>query len=383
MTQICKAWLLSLITAAVILHATAAHAQQNCTPNVSYTDGLPSPNCEGTQDNACTFSQFVTFTATFPDGSSPQAQILGFGGAGSGAICGPPPYYLIYPLPSSYYQPETNTQTTQAAGTGYATVWLTDYTPACVRWPCGIHSFCVFGVTTQQSGKSTLEHSCSGCPNPTSPNPGCAWCINNVLEGCPVWNTQTCSWQCQGVSPIIINIDGAGWDLTNTQNGVLFDFFGNGDPIQMAWTALGSHNAFLALDRNHNGVLDGPDLFGNITQQPPCAPSQCNGFSALAVFDEPANGGNGNGKIDPGDAIWGSLLLWWDLNHDGISQPNEYMTISQWNKANPSQRIDGIDLSYHPANYTDPQGNKFRFCSRIFGPGSGRITCDVFFQVAP
>ena len=128
------------------------------------TDGLPSPNCEGTQDNACTFSQLVTFTATFPDGSSPQqAQILGFGGAGSGAICGPPPYYLVYPLPSNYYQPETNTSTTQKVGTGYANVWLTDYTPACVRWPCGIHYFCVFGVTTQQSGASTLQHCCAQC----------------------------------------------------------------------------------------------------------------------------------------------------------------------------------------------------------------------------
>jgi len=31
---------------------------------------------------------------------------------------------------------------------------------------------------------------------------------------------------------------------------------------------------------------------------------QPNGYAALAVFDDPAQGGNGNGKIDPGDAVY-------------------------------------------------------------------------------
>ena len=230
--------------------------------------------------------------------------------------------------------------------------------------------------------KISWSYTCSCCPSPTSPNPGCEWCINNVLEGCPVWNTTTCSWQCQAVSPIIINIDGAGWDLTNAQNGVLFDFFGNGDPIQMSWTALGSHNAFLALDRNHNGIIDGKDLFGNITQQPYCRPDECNGFAALAVFDQPDGGGNGNGMIDPGDAIWAKLLLWFDRNHDGIAQPSELVSLSDWNRQNPSMTINAFDLHYRPTNHTDANGNKFRFCAQIFGPGAGRITCDVFLTAA-
>ena len=210
-------------------------------------------------------------------------------------------------------------------------------------------------------------------------------CCGGFEGGCseyPVWNYSSCSYQCQNVSPIIVNIDGLGWDLTDAHNGVTFDFFGNGSPIQMSWTASGSTNAFLALDRARNGALDGADLFGNLTPQPPCGTGleACNGFRALAEFDKPENGGNGNAMIDPGDAIWPSLLLWLDRNHDGIAQPGELISLPEWNRQNPTKTIGGFDLHYAPTSYVDPHGNRFRFCAKVFGPGSGRITCDVFLR---
>jgi len=62
-------------------------------------------------------------------------------------------------------------------------------------------------------------------------------------------------------SPIIIDTDGNGFHLTSAENGVRFDINGTGQPIQMAWTAPGSTNAFLALP--HEGVINsGKDLFG-------------------------------------------------------------------------------------------------------------------------
>lgn len=195
-----------------------------------------------------------------------------------------------------------------------------------------------------------------------------------VSTGCVVGcNPPNCLAGC--ITPIIIDTTGSGFALTNAANGVKFDMSGTGTPIQIAWTVPNSNNAFLCLPDANGACDDGRDLFGNFTPQP--ASSTRNGFAALAVYDQPTNGGNGDGVIDARDSIFSSLRLWIDTNHDGISQPNEIFTL-------PQLGITSISLNYKVDERTDQHGNVFRYRAQVGSTdGAGRMAYDVFLVTDP
>jgi hypothetical protein len=201
-------------------------------------------------------------------------------------------------------------------------------------------------------------------------------CCGLTGDDCDPCLLQRNPCRCRCLTPIVIDTTGNDFQLTDVDHGVSFDFFGDGHPVQMAWTATGRGVAFLVLDRNSNGKIDsGAELFGNTTPQSDSAGR--NGFAALAEFDKVENGGNGDGVIDSRDAVFSSLRFWIDDNHDGVSQPNELRKLSDVG-------ITSISLDYHEARRIDRFGNQFRF-KALVNQSIGRTVnqrwaYDVFFK---
>ncbi|MGH9622304.1 MAG: hypothetical protein ACRD45_21680 [Bryobacteraceae bacterium] len=165
--------------------------------------------------------------------------------------------------------------------------------------------------------------------------------------------------------------------MTGVSNGVQFRVFSSESPYQMSWTDPRWRNGWLALDRNGNGTIDDfTELFGNYTVQPKS--DDPNGYRALALFDDPMNGGNGNGAIDPDDSVYDNLRVWIDSNHNGISEPAELHTLRELG-------IFQIDLRYTNSRYVDANGNQFRYRAKIKDEAGheSHFCYDVLVQIAP
>lgn len=137
--------------------------------------------------------------------------------------------------------------------------------------------------------------------------------------------------------PITFDLDGDGIELTNYTNGAKFDILGNGTAVNTAFVTGG--DAFLAIDRNANGLIDsGRELFGDQN-------GAANGFEELRKLDS-----NRDGIIDANDDAFDELLLFRD-NGNGVTDPGELISLRD-------AGIEAIQLGYRNVNEAASGGNR-------------------------
>jgi hypothetical protein len=225
-------------------------------------------------------------------------------------------------------------------------------------------------------------------PTP-SPGPVCTivkpearW-NNNCRDGCDNDQDGQTDFDDQDciASPVLVDVAGDGFRLTDAAGGVDFDIDGDGARERLSWTAAGSDDAWFVLDRDGSGAIDnGQELFGNFTEQPdPPAGQKRNGFLALAEFDEPANGGNSDGSVDSGDTVFYGLRLWRDVNHNGVSEADELKSL-------PQSGLAAVSIDYRESRRRDRHGNEFRYRAKVYdaaGADLGRWAYDLFLLTDP
>lgn len=107
-----------------------------------------------------------------------------------------------------------------------------------------------------------------------------------------------------------------------------FDLDGDNFAERTGW--IHSDDGLLAVDLNSNGKIDNiSELFGSGTTS---------GFTALSAYDT-----NLDGKVDSTDADFGDLLVWQDLDQDGLSDVGELKTLSD---------MDIASINLTPTNTT-------------------------------
>lgn len=108
------------------------------------------------------------------------------------------------------------------------------------------------------------------------------------------------SWQLVRVDPIVLDLDGDGVEKTSVENGVHFDFSGDGFSEKTAW--IGSDDGFLVYDKNEDGIINNAsEMFGDMTTTEDGSLAK-DGFEAMKDFDS-----NNDGKLSIEDEKFGKL----------------------------------------------------------------------------
>jgi hypothetical protein len=138
--------------------------------------------------------------------------------------------------------------------------------------------------------------------------------------------------------PLVLDLGTPGISFSSLSEGVQFDINHDGAKDQIAWT--NGQDGLLALDVNGSGKIEnGSELF-----TPDFAGGHyADGMAALASLDS-----NHDGIIDNADHDFSKLLVWQDVNHNGVSDAGELKGLADLG-------IFSIDLATTPGTPIDGQ----------------------------
>jgi len=157
--------------------------------------------------------------------------------------------------------------------------------------------------------------------------------------------------------PLIIDMDGNGFDLTSAREGVAFDIDADGAKEKVAVTK--GKDAILALDKNMNGIIDdGKELFGDQNGAE-------DGFSELAKYDD-----NKDGVINAKDRVFDELKLLVYLKNSSGGYEQKISSLK-------SSEITSIDLSKIKTAYEEINGNSIVKKSAAYINGSNSRSLDI------
>ena len=163
------------------------------------------------------------------------------------------------------------------------------------------------------------------------------------------------------VDPLLVDLNANGIELIGVANSnAFFDFDEDGLAEKTGWVA--GSDGLLATDDNGNGIIDNvSELLGD---------AERDGFSELATFDS-----NGDGLVDSLDTNFNDLMIWQDLNENGITDAGELGYLADYG-------VTSLTTGYTETSRFE-EGNQIIGEGHFTRNGTQSLVSEVLFQLEP
>lgn len=224
---------------------------------------------------------------------------------------------------------------------------------------------------TKEAVRHGLKALTSGVILAVSINPTTAPIANIILAAGGAFSDDAIDWAIDFASeagwfdPLIIDLDGDGdgIELTGFDSSfVLFDMRSDGSLLQTGWVS--ADDGMLVVDINKDGSI--ANLSEILSES--FADSANSGIEAIATLDS-----NNNGRFDSNDERFSEVMVWRDLDQDGVTDAGELNSLT-------SLGIEAIDLNNVSTTNTINNGNIVKQTTTATIDGTAHDISDVAFS---